>query len=567
MKKHKAVLLILLTVLIINLFPIVVFPSAETDLDYIEQFDDTDVPGLDIAWAKETDDYGIIPVYNDNGDMYAIKTWVTPTRPIVINHKLASAVNDGMMYISFDYKTTEKINDSFLRLKSGNTQFQICGFRNTGKFGHFLEFSKWALDKNTSVEYSPDTWYKVGILFDLKSRIAYLYFGETETNVKLIETIDIPVGFGNITDVVLAHSFGDYTPAMWDNLKICQLTAEKIDFVQKSDKVEFENEIYKNYTNILLSEDFRAETIPDFGFSEWSQNDAVYGIQREQTEEGEFALKSWVGLKNPVVLTHSLNSPINGGVYFVSFDWLSKGGYNDCYLRIKGDESQYQICGFRNTGKFGKFIDFSKWALNKDTEMAYSADIWYTVSVVMDFDLKNVYIWFGEKGSTPVLLERDKMGDGFKDFHSIMFVHSYGEYPDVLWDNMTVCRLNSETARFVEDKANIQFDESVKAELALMLSSEHKGNIFSNSENVEIFADYNNRSLVHSEYDVFYELCFGDEVLLAECDKLTIGKNGELIQKLNLPTNNRYGFFSFRVYNEDKTEILAETRFYPHYKL
>lgn len=148
--------IVFFVILVINTLLFSMSSFAEEAEDYVENFDDTVVEGLDIVWSKETDSYGIVPVYDAKGDMYAIKTWVTQTRPIIITHKLSNTINEGMFYISFDYKTEEKFNDSFLRLKSGNTQFQICGFRNTGKFGHFLEFSKWALDKNTSVEYSPD---------------------------------------------------------------------------------------------------------------------------------------------------------------------------------------------------------------------------------------------------------------------------------------------------------------------------------------------------------------------------------------------------------------------------
>lgn len=547
--------------LFVNLMFLSINTFAESGEDYVELFDDTNTSGLDIVWAKDTDPYGIMPVYDGNGDMYAIKTWVTKTRPIIITHKLSQTINDGMLYVSFDYKTTEKFNDSFLRLKSGDIQFQICGFRNSGKFGHFLDFSKWTLDKNTSVDYAPDIWYKVGILFDMSGDRAYLYFGETGKTAQLIETVDIPENFGNITDVVIVQSFGDYTPAMWDNLKVYNVTPQKIENIENDDNLKFETEIFKNYTDVLLNEGFQTETVPNLGFNSWSEADAVWGRQREMTEEGEYALKTWVGTKNPTVVSYSLKSPMNSGVYSISYDWLSKDGYNDSYIRLEKDGTRYQVCGFRNTGTFGKFIDFSKWALNKDTETEYKPDVWYTVSVVMDFDLRNVYIMFGERGQTLSLIEKETMGDEFTGFNNIIFVHSYGDYPEILWDNMKIFKLNHETIGFIEEETGLVFDESVKAELAATLDSDNAGNIFSNAENAEITAVYNNRSLIKSEYDFVYELYYDDEIMFSESKKISVPQNGRVEDKIILPTGNKYGFFTFRVLNGDKTETLAETRF------
>jgi len=44
--------------------------SSQTEIDFYESFDDTEVSGFDIVWAKETDAFGVAPAY-DNGKMCA----------------------------------------------------------------------------------------------------------------------------------------------------------------------------------------------------------------------------------------------------------------------------------------------------------------------------------------------------------------------------------------------------------------------------------------------------------------------------------------------------------------
>jgi len=560
MKKSKILVCFLIFVMIFSLFSVNAWGTVDSEIEFIENFDDTDVPGLDIVWAEEGDDFGVAPLYDENDNMYAITTWVTEKRPVKMTHTLASAVNEGMLYVSFDYKTTEQFNDSFFRLKSGDAEFQICGFRNTGKFGHFLEFSKWALNNDTAVTYSADTWYNVGVLFDLEDRYAYVYFGAEKSEPKLIETVEIPDSLGNITGVSFVQSFGDYTPAMWDNFYVNKVVPENIGDIQRRENIIFEKEIYRKYTNVLLSEDFQTNDVPNLGYTAWTDENALYGIKREKTGEGEYSLCSWVGEKYPTRLEYISDEPINKGVYYITFDLYSKDEVNDCYLRLKNSNQQYQVCGFRNDGYFGKFIDFSKWALNHDTEKEYVPNVWYKVSVVLDFDLRDVYIYFGEKSGAVSLLEKDKMPDEFSDFSEVIFVHSYGDYTEALWDNIKICRLNSETYEFVESDEGIEFEEDAKKAVAVNINTDRAGNIFYNAECLEFDIEYNNRSIVETDYNAWYELTYNSEVLMSEYKQLVLPQNGAKEYAVNIPVE-KYGFYEFKIYNEDKTEILAETRF------
>lgn len=194
---HKIICLVLMMSLTISLCT----PSvASGSIDYFENFDNGKINGLDIVPADEDDSFGVL--VTENGEL---KSWVTQTRPIKMTHTFPEVIKDGMFYVAFDYMSTKGFNDSYLRMMSGDSQFQICGFRNTGLFGHFKNFSVWALE-DTAVEYSADIWYSVGVLFDIQSRYAYFYFGEQGTELSMIEKMALPDGFADITDMMLVHS-------------------------------------------------------------------------------------------------------------------------------------------------------------------------------------------------------------------------------------------------------------------------------------------------------------------------------------------------------------------------
>lgn len=553
-KKNVCVLFVILAVaLVVN--PISAI--EEYGIDYNESFNDTTIDGLDISWADESDEFGVAPVY-DNGNMYAIKTWVSKLRPVKITHSLDTSVNNGMFYISFDYYTEDNYNDCYLRLLSGEKQFQICGFRNTGKFGHFLDFSKWTLDSETAVDYTYDKWYTVGVLFDMDSRNSYFYFGEKDKELSLIETAVLNDEFKNITDVVFVHSFGDYTPAIWDNINIYNVTTDTIENIEKKEKILFDKNIYEKYINKVYTDNFERNLLPDLDIKSWSDINDSNGIVREKHNSG-YVLKTWVDSKYPIRLTHSFENPINDGIYYLSFDWLSQKQANDCYLRLLSSEKQFQVCGFRPDGKFGKFVNFTNWFLNHDTETEYSPDKWYTVGVLMDFDLRKVYIYFGEQNGTLTLIEKTSMADDFTNITDFVLVHSFGNYTEALWDNIDVYKLNAETAKVMEEQEKVVFDTYITDGISCVISTEKTGNIFHNADTAKVFVKYYNRSMVYENLDISYKSQYNNQVIYSHNEKLNVKKDGEAEYTLSIPIKDKYGFFTFDVLNG--TEKKSESRF------
>ena len=533
--------------------------SSETKIDFYESFDDTDVDGFDIVWAKDSDAFGVAPVY-DNGEMCAVKTWVSKTRPVRLTHSLGSSVNSGMFYVSFDYYTEDKLNDCYLRLLSGDTQFQICGFRNSGKFGHFIDFSKWALEK-TAVNYTYDTWYTVGILFDMESRNSYFYFGEQDKELNLIETVALGENFGNITDIVLVHSFGEYTPAMWDNVRVCTVSPDNIENLEREEKIVLEKEVYRKYLNVIYTADFETDRNPELGFSAWSDETDEHGIYHIIDTNKNGALQTRVNSVYPRRLTYTLKQPIDSGVYYITFDWKSVAGNNDCYLRLLSGDNKFQICGFRPDGNFGQFEDFRVWSLVDETESVYEADTWYTVGALLDMDLKKIYIYIGKQNEELSLCSTADFNDEMTSFTDVVLVHSFGEYADALWDNLAIYKIFSETAEFVEEKENVVFDEVIKERAVYSLSTEHPGNIFHNAKTADMIMQCYNRSLVYEEVDVVYEGFYGTEEIYNADGKYIVGCGEKAEKIISLPVKNKYGFFSFNVLSAEDGDVLTKTRF------
>ena len=376
---HKIICLVLMMSLTISLCT----PSvASGSIDYFENFDNGKINGLDIVPADEDDSFGVL--VTENGEL---KSWVTQTRPIKMTHTFPEVIKDGMFYVAFDYMSTKGFNDSYLRMMSGDSQFQICGFRNTGLFGHFKNFSVWALE-DTAVEYSADIWYSVGVLFDIQSRYAYFYFGEQGTELSMIEKMALPDGFADITDMMLVHSYGDYTPAMWDNIRVNEINTSSLDLVEKRENITFPDEIYREYLNQICYENFEDDSL-GVTISGWAESDTSNGMMRVLDGE-EYVAKTWVDSKYPKRITYSFDKPIKDGMYYAAFDWKTESSVNDSFVRLISGDSQYQICGFRNDGFFGKFVDFSKWALDSVSAAEYSSDIWYTIGILLDMDLKKI---------------------------------------------------------------------------------------------------------------------------------------------------------------------------------
>ena len=507
---------------------------GETGIDYTENFDKPEVAEFDIPWANAEGEYG---AWIEEGEL---ETCVTQTKPVKMTHPLGETVDDGMFYIAFDYKTTDGYNDSYLRLMAGDTQFQICGFRNTGKFGHFRKFSIWALE-DTAVEYIPDTWYTVGMLFDMQGGNAYLYFGERGKEIELIETAALPENFGNITDVMLIHSYGEYTPARWDNVRVNRITADTVDRVEKRDNITFSNDIYKKDIKLICNEDFE-DALLDTTISGWTDADTSNGMMRV-TEDGNFIAKTWVDEKYPKRITHTFNAPLKGGVYYMAFDWKSEGDENDCFVRLMAGDKQYQICGFRNDGRFGKFNNFSSWSLNADKAETYVKNEWYRIGILIDLDLRNIYIYKGKKGEALALNEKAVMINGMTEFTDVAFVHSYGSYPAAYWDNIKIYKVEAETAEFIESEEGITFDDEIKEPVVGKLTTSNKGNIFYNGETAEVTAEYFSRSVVRRTESLKYNISFNGNVIGEESFEADMTSGARLKDSVFVPLFKGYGFY------------------------
>lgn len=544
-------LICILIILTVILPPGADIVCGETGLDYSESFDfGVDVVGFDMPLAKSEGEYGAL--VTEDGEL---ETCVTQTKAVKMSHHLGETVDDGMFYIAFDYMSADAYNDSYLRLMSGDTQFQICGFRNTGKFGHFKKFSIWALE-DTAVSYSPDVWYTVGVLFDMQGNTAYFYFGERGKEVSLIETVTMPEEFGNITDMMLVHSFGEYTPARWDNVRVNRITADTIDGIERRDNIIFSDGIYKKDLKKICDENFE-DTFLDVTISGWTDADKSNGMMRV-LEENNFVAKTWVDEKYPKRITHTFDKPIKSGLYYIAFDWKSEAIGNDCFVRLMSGDKQYQICGFRNDGRFGRFTNFSNWALNAETAEDYAGNQWYRIGILLDMDLRNIYIYKGEKGEALVLNEKTVMPEEMTDFTDVVFVHSYGNYPAAYWDNIKIYDVEAETAGFIENEENISFDEKLKEPVASKLSTDKKGNIFYNGEIAEVSAEFFSRSVVCRNRSITYNISFNGNKVAEKVFKAEMKPGDKLTDTVSVPLFNGYGYYEIDA-KETKT-VLSRTR-------
>ncbi len=555
LKRYLCIILIIMFLMTL-IYPVC---AKNKEIDFYESFDDESVENLDIVWGNETDEYGVVPIYN-NERMYAIKTWVSDTQSVKITHTFENAISDGMLYVSFDYMSAEKYNDCFLGFDTKDNQYRICGFDSIGKFSSFSDFSGYSLDDEIAIDYICDEWYTVGVLFDLDLRKAFFYFGKKEDGVAPVGTVRINDDFGDITDMIFAHNYGDSSSALWDNIRLYNVNTETIEGIEEKENLIFDKSIYEKYNTTVFYEDFEKDALPDLGISSWADENDTHGVEREY-DNGNYVVKTRVGVKAPVRLTKSFEKPLNSGLYYVTFDWLSvEGNNNDCFLRLMSGDKQYQICGFRTDGTFGKFIDFTYWSLNADTKVSYNPNQWYTVGVLFDFDLKYAYIYFGNKNEELMLIEKTKLSDDFADITDMIFAHSFGDLPDAKWDDIAMYKLSAETAQVLEKKENVVFDESVTEGITCLLSTDKAGNIFYNAGMAEINAKYFNRSLVYRNIDIRYEAFYENENIYAEDKSLMIESEGNAEYKVYFPIKNKYGFFTFNASCSKDSEIKCTTR-------
>lgn len=293
----------------------------------------------------------------------------------------------------------------------------------------------------------------------------------------------------------------------------------------------------------------------------WADEADAYGVIPVYDNGKMYAIKTWVSATHPVRITHSLDTPIDSGLYYISFDWKSVDGSNDCFLRFLSENSQYQICGFRNDGKFGRFIDYTKWALESDTEVDYLPNQWYTVGVLFDFDLRDIYIYLGEKGGMLSLIEKSGMTDDMTGFTDMVLVHSYGDYPPAMWDDIRIYKLNSEKADLLENQENIVFDENVTKELLCVPTTENKGNIFYNAETAEVNVRFYNRSDTYMIKDIRCDVLYNGQCIYSEKVSIAVEPGEKSDYTITVPTDGRYGFYTFRVLSDDHSEAVTETRF------